>query len=345
MNIREDAEKLRQDIEDEQNLKLKIALFGQPGAGKSSLINLIVGQPVTQTGATTDMTTEAKVIEHEELLLVDLPGYGTSKFPPNKWMEQFQPEELDLFLCVFASKFHEADTTFFKQLKEKGRVCIFVRNKQDDLWEEGKTTEQLEAEIIADVHKHVGSAENVHFVSCRTKAGLTELVDAIYAALDPAKREKYARSAKAYSKEHLEAKKAACEKSVYKYAGLAAANGLNPVPGVNIGVDISIMLKQFNDIRKSYGLSDEKVNKLIPSLLPIGKRVLEYSTKEGIMILLKRYAGREASIQIGRYVPFVGQAIAAAAGFGMTLAAGKSYLNDCHQLAEQILEEELGIRQ
>ncbi|MDG0792041.1 GTP-binding DUF697 domain-containing protein [Cohnella ginsengisoli] len=343
MGLREDAARLKQDIEDEQNAKLRIALFGQPGSGKSSLINQIVGQPVARTGVTTDTTVEAQVIAHEELLLVDLPGYGTSRFPPNEWMDRFRPEELDLFLCVFAGKFHEADTAFFKELREKGRICLFVRNKLDDLWEEGRTTEELQAEIAADVARQIGEPQQVYFVSCRTREGLSELVDGIKAALEPALREKYARSAKAFSLAHLEAKKEACEKSVYKYAGLAAANGLNPVPGVNVGVDMSIMYKMFAEIRASYGLTDEKVNKLIPSLLPLGKRVLDYGTKEGIMLLLKKFAGKSASTAVGRFVPIVGQAIAAAAGFGMTLAAGKSYLNDCHELAERILERELGI--
>ncbi|MCC3375302.1 GTPase domain-containing protein [Cohnella sp. REN36] len=342
-SLREEAARLRQDIENEQRDKLKIALFGQPGAGKSSLINQIVGRPVAKTGATTDMTTEAQLIAHDELLLVDLPGYGTTRFPPNEWMERFRPEELDLFLCVFSGKFHEADSTFFKELREQGRVCLFVRNKLDDLWEDGKTREELEAEISADVRRQVGSDEPVRFVSCRTCEGLAELVDAIYAALDPAKRDKYARSAKAYSMAHLQAKREACEKAVYKYAGLAAANGLNPIPGVNVGVDISIMLKLFADVRSAYGLTDEKVNKLIPSLLPLGKRVLDYSTKEGITLLLKRFVGKGASVQVGRFVPIIGQAVAAAAGFGLTLAAGKSYLNDCHQLAEGILAAELGL--
>ncbi|RXZ82453.1 hypothetical protein EBB07_10290 [Paenibacillaceae bacterium] len=341
MNIRVEAEQLRKDIEEEQNIKLKIALFGQPGAGKSSLINRIVGHTVALTGVSTDMTTEAKLIEHEELLFVDLPGYGTSRFPPNKWMEEFKPEELDLFLCVFSGKFHEADTRFFKELRAKGRICLFIRNKHDDLWEDGKTTAQLEEDITGDVQKQLGESQPVHFVSCRNGYGLEGLVNAIYGALDPAKQDKYALSAKAYSMDHLAAKRAACEKMVYKFAGVAAANGLNPIPGVNIGVDISIMMKLFTDLRKSYGLSDEKVNKLIPSLLPLGKQVLEFSSKEGIIMLLKRYSGKETGRQLGRFVPIIGQAIAAAAGFGMTLAAGRSYLNDCHRLAEQILAEEL----
>lgn len=341
--IYDEIERLKKEIEDDQEQKLKIALFGQPGSGKSSLINKIVGKKVAKTGQGTDITVEAQVIEHNDLILVDLPGYGTSKFEPNKWFEHFEPEQYDLFLCVFSGKFHQADTNFFKQLKEKDRVCLFVRNKHDDIWEDDKDIKELEEEIIQDVEKQVGSSEKVYFVSCRRNTGLEALMDGITQSLDPAKRDKYARSAKAYTLEHLNKKKAACEAMVKKYAGLAAANGVNPVPGLDVGVDLSIMAKLFSAIRDTYGLSDEKINNLAPTLLPFGKKVLDYASKEGILILLKRFANKSIVTHTGKYVPIVGQLIAAVAGFGMTLAAGNSYLNDCHVLAEKILEEELSI--
>jgi GTP-binding protein EngB required for normal cell division/uncharacterized protein (DUF697 family) len=344
-NIKEAAQQLRKKIEAEQKDKLKIALFGQPGAGKSSLINRIVGQNVAKSGAGTDITVDAQVIEYGDLVFVDLPGYGTSKYPPNNWFDQFKPTDYDLFLCVFSGKFHEADTTFFKQLKNAGRVCLFVRNKHDDLWQDGKETHELEEEISNDVERQVGSAQKVFFVSCRKQTGLDEIVKGIQNALDPAKKEKYARSAKAYSKEHLEAKRAACEKLVYTFAGLSAANGLNPIIGLDVGVDLSIMLSLFAQIRSAYGLSDEKINNLGPALLPLGKKVIDLASKEGALLLLKRFGTAQVTKEIAKWVPFVGQAIAAAAGFGMTLAAGRSYLNDCHELATQILDQELAVPQ
>jgi hypothetical protein len=91
-------------------------------------------------------------------------------------------------------------------------------------------------------------------------------------------------------------------------------------------------------------LSENKINNLAPTLLPIGKKVLDIATKEGILLLLKRFAGQQASKQISKYIPFVGQAIAATIGFTMTKYAGESYLNDCHELAMKILEEELALK-
>lgn len=339
--IKREAERIRKEIESNENSKLKIALFGQPGAGKSSLINLIIGSDVAKSGAGTDITVDAQIFHHENFLLVDLPGYGTSKFPPNEWFEQFKPNDYDLFLCVFSGKFHEADTKFFKELKQNERICLFVRNKSDDIWQKGKTEEELRDEIINDVAKQVGSKEKVNFISCKHETGLDLLNEAIEESLAPGQKEKFIRSAKARTKEHLEKKKLECKKIVTKYAGLSAANGINPIPGVDVGVDIGIILDLFKKIRNSYGLTDTNINNLGPAFLPIANRILNFATKEGILLLLKKFSTSIATKQVTKYIPFVGQAIAASVGFAITLQVGKSYLNDCHELAEKILENEL----
>jgi len=172
MSIYKDAEDLREKLKSEQGKKLKVALFGQPGAGKSSLINKLVGADVVPVGVSTDKTTEAEVVEWGDLLLVDLPGYGTTKFPENKYFDEFKIEDFDIYLCVFSGKFHGADTRFFKELRGKGKVCVFVRNNHDTIWEAGKETKELEQDIKLDVEKQVESKENVIFTSCRNTYGI-----------------------------------------------------------------------------------------------------------------------------------------------------------------------------
>ncbi|MFZ3577639.1 GTPase [Virgibacillus sp. DJP39] len=341
MTIQEESKKIKESLAEEQQDKLKIALFGQPGAGKSSIINKLVGKNVAEIGASTDVTKEAKIHEYNELLLVDLPGYGTSQFPPNEWMESFKPEEFDLFLCVFSGKFHDSDTTFFKELKSKGRVCLFVRNKYDDIWDPAKSTEELQEEILEDVQKQVGSQEKVYFTSCRNSFGFDLLQEGIRNVLEPAKKDKYIRAAKAYTIKHLEQKRQECEGLVTRYAGLAAANGINPVPGLDVGVDVSLMLKMFKEIREIYGIEHKKFKNLGPALLPVANKVIDYATKEGALLLLKHYATRISVSKLSKYVPIVGQAIAATVGFAITKSAGDAYLKDCHTLAEAILKEEL----
>lgn len=344
MSIYDDAEELKENLKKEQKNKLKIALFGQPGAGKSSIINALVGADVVSSGVSTDKTVEAQLIEWQDLLLVDLPGYGTSKFPENKYFDQFDIDSFDIYLCVFSGKFHSADTHFFSDLKRKEKACIFIRNYHDTIWEEGKTTLELEEEIKKDVRKQVGEPVDVVFTSCRNKQGIGKLSDSIYENIDDANRNKWAKSAKAYTREHLEKKKEACKKHIYVASGVAAANAINPIPGVDIGVDVTILLALFKNIRGSYGLTDEKLNSkeyLIPTITPMINNIIKYSTKEGIFILLKSVGGREIVKSVSKYIPFVGQAIAATIGYGITRSAGLSYLDDCHQLAKYILESEL----
>jgi len=347
MDIKEEAKKLKEKIEEEKKNPVKIALFGQPGAGKSSMINALVGETVAESGPTTDKTTEAQIIHwSDDMILVDLPGYDTSSFPPNEFFNEFNIMDYDLFLCVFSGKFHKADTDFFKKIKEEGKTSLLVRNQSDMLWQDGKTVEELKSEIIEDARKQVGSSnENVYFTSCKDKEGFDKLEEVIKSNLESAKRERWSRSAKAYTKEALEEKKDACKSLIKVRAGLAAANALNPIPGAGIAVDIVILMELFSEIKKNYGLTDEKINSLenVKQLSPLINKIVTYSAREGIMVLLKKFAGRETIKQVSKYIPFVGQAIAASIGYGITLHAGNSFVDYCHLLSEKILDSELKV--
>ena len=252
---------------------------------------------------------------------------------------------MDLFLCVVSGKLHEADSEFFRDLQSKGKVCIFVSNMRDQMWEEGIPIEELEQRRTQDIRNHAQSDAHVVFTSCRDGAGLDTLVTEIHKHLDGAKRERWERGAKAYSEEFLSRKKAACEKYVAYAAVAAAANGLNPVPGANVAVDLAVLTKLFREIRSCYGLDNDHLlamkDSAIPAIGQVANNVLSYATKEGSLLLLKRYAGREVARNVTRYVPFVGQLIASGIGYAITSSAGFSYLNDCHQLAESALESQL----
>ena len=346
MSIHDEAEKIRRKLDEENSTIVSVALFGQPGAGKSSLINKIIGKRVAEVGVETDKTVEAAAYEAKGLRFVDLPGYGTKNFPKESYFTKFDIQKFDLFLCVTSGKLHQADTEFFQELKHRGKVCIFVVNKHDDLWEDGVSIEELEQRKMDDITKHVDQPVEIVFTSCRKGTGLDALNIEIQKNLDDAKKERWARGAKAYSARFLQEKKAACEKYVSYAAAGAAANGINPVPGVDVAVDLSIILKLFKEIRDDYGLSDILLSTLKDSTIPVVARlannVVKYAAKEGILMLLKSFAGRQAVQKFAKYIPFVGQAIAAGLGYAITSNVGNSYLNDCHELAEQILSKNLG---
>ena len=345
MSIHDEAEKIRRMLDEDRKTIVSVALFGQPGAGKSSLINKIIGEKVAEVGVETDKTVEAASYEAKGLRFVDLPGYGTKNFPKESYFQRFGIQQFDLFLCVTSGKLHQADTEFFQELVNHGKICIFVVNKHDEIWEDGVEIAELEQRKRNDLTKHVGQLVNVIFTSCKMNTGLDVLNEEIRNHLDGAKRERWLRGAKAYSERFLQEKKSACEKYVAYAAVAAATNAINPVPGVDVAVDISIIMGLFKEIRDDYGLSDDFLSSLKRSSIPVigrlANNVVQYAAKEGIFVLLKNYAGRQAVKSFSKYIPYIGQAIAASLGYVITSNVGNSYLNDCHELAAEALKNNL----
>lgn len=126
-----------------------------------------------------------------------------------------------------------------------------------------------------------------------------------------------------------------CYKSVKRYAVMGAANAINPIPGIDIGVDAGLCLRMMADMRSRFGLSKEAEGKLrrYDILVPLVKKVFDYATKEGVMILLKSFGKRYLGKATAKYVPFLGQGIAAAAGYGMMRWFARRYIDDCYELA------------
>lgn len=343
--IEDELGKIRKKLDEMEEIEVKIALFGQPGAGKSSLINKIIGNKAAEVGVETDKTVELTWYEYNGLKFADLPGYGTKNFPKESYFDEFDMEQFDLFLCVTSGKFHQADTEFFQQLKEIGKVCLFIVNKHDELWEDDVTIEELEQRKQDDIYKQVNQDVEVIFTSCRKNTGIDKLNKAIENSLDDAKCERYQRSAKAYSLEFLDKKRKVCERHVALAASAAAANGINPIPGVDISVDVGIIVGLFKAIRDDYGLNDKELVSLTQSAGPIAMKtanyILEFATKQGVLIILKNYAIGETAKTITKYIPFVGQAIAAGIGYLIVSNAGKDYHDKCYELAEQILKNKL----
>jgi len=343
--IREEAERLRRELSALDDVQVRIAVFGQPGAGKSSLINALVGQPLAAVGVATDTTREARDYAWNGVHLIDLPGYDTRLFPKHSYVERFALEKLDLLVCVFDGKLHEADVELLRVLREElHKPHLIVRSKLDVLWQDGKSEDELCVDITADIRATLSVPDaEVTFVSCRTRRGLAELVDRIDAHLDTAKRARWERAAKAYSEVALARKRAACERYVTLAAAAAAANGVNPLPGVDVAVDLTVLLRLFSEIRGAYGLDgdENRYGKFLPVLAPQLAKLVQIATKEGAMALLRRFATSSAAKNVSKYIPLVGPVVAATLGFVVTKKAGDFYLEECHALAASVLSVEI----
>jgi GTP-binding protein EngB required for normal cell division/uncharacterized protein (DUF697 family) len=346
MTLQEEAERLRAELEKLDQVRVRVALFGQPGAGKSSIINALVGRELAVTGERTDTTVEARSYQHEGIIYTDLPGFGTTRFPVETYWDQFQLDEQDLLLCVKDSKFSDADDRmFFEQLWQRGKVCLFVHNKSDTLWSPNRNAEEIRNELRADLSERLAPrTAQLVFTSCRTKEGLDELERAVSEVLPNAKRERWERAATAYSEEWLQRKRKLIEREVHIGAALSAINGFNPIPGADLAIDLSALATLLVRIRNHYGLSDARLERYLqyaPAAKALVDKVLKYATREGILLLLHRFASRQLEKQVTKYIPFIGQAVAASVGYGITLQVGFEFLDTCHELALTVMKAEL----
>ncbi len=334
-------DEIRQNAEKAAKTPVYIALFGQPGAGKSSLINAITGQAgLSKVGVENEATDKREDFEWNGLVLSDLPGYGTAKFPAATYRAEFKIDQFDIFLCVTSGKLKEDDIAFFRELRNEGKRCIFVRNKIDAEYQPGISEGSLRAKITENLAQQIGEKVNIIFTSCKTGEGLEALQSAIEDSLGGVKKDRFARAAAAYSKEFLDKKKKACRDYALYAAGASAAANMIPVPGLGIAVDIGGILLVMKVIRDDFNLTEARLDRFInlaPGFAPLVNTLVGYATTDGVVQLLKRFAAGQVVTEVAKYFPGIGTIIAGSISFSITLLILKFYIDDCYEIADEML--------
>ena len=335
MPLRDEFEKILQTIRANEASYARLAVIGQPGAGKSTLINRLVGKKVAKTGQGTDTTIDAMEYEYELQKIVELPGYGTELFKFDDWKKRFRPQQYDLFIYVFGGKFSSEDDALFENLiawnAERRRPMFLVRNKSHELDGDQR------ASIERDIRNRLKSDEKLYFIDCRHNEGIAELHAAIMKTdFGRVWRERIAKSYRAAKTEYLEDSRRRAKNEMGFFCKSAAVNGINPLLGVDVAVDLGIYFKMFLKIQLQYGIEHGDL-KLYA--LPIARKLLALVTKEGLMILLKNVAGKATARTVLKYIPFAGQAAAAAISYKMAEYAGETYEEDCHKFAGGVMDE------
>lgn len=339
-NINDIIDDIKRRIRTLEAQRICIAVFGQPGAGKSSLVNNILGNEQALVSIKTDATTSVDTYEYGNLIIGDFPGYGTEQFPAEDYLSRFDVMKYDIFLCLFSGKLHAADINFFRQLDDHKRIILFVRSYSDAIWQPDKDIETLKQELAANINAQIGSKQNVIFISNIDGSGVDALLETIKELIEPAKRDAFIRSVRAETEKLLHEKYLASESLINSYCRLAALNGINPIPGLDIALDMGILFKLFAEIRGVYGLTEQRLNKAA-AILPLAKQVMLYGTEWGLASLLKNAGKRVAIGKTVKYVPLIGSAISAAISYVIVKKAGQRYLRDCKMLAEKLLTMKL----
>jgi len=336
----------------------KCGIIGRSRTGKSSLINAITGQKLARTGPAVETTLEPTEYPHGGLSLWDLPGCGMQRFPTSDYVRKFGLDAYDFFIFVTADGFYADDGQVLSDLLARRKPCFIVRNKFDQVLENAKHDDVpcdevwLRDQVTEDIRKqlHPASVGRVYLVSARKPASydLPELLFDIQNSFTGLKRLRIENDLAAWSEAALEKKRANAMTIVSWYAGLAAANGLNPVPGLDVSVDVALLRQLAIEVSVIYGLSEEQKNfweGLVKG--PHGQAVMQrvvaltakYGAEQAVVQVLKAIGKREVPKTVAKYIPFIGQVLAAGAGYALTYNFGSSLVDEYHEMATALLHE------
>ncbi len=162
-----------------------VVFAGRSNVGKSSAINVIVGQAIARTSSTPGRTQAVNVFELDgRLRLVDLPGYGyakVSKAMRDDWRKLIggylsDRPQIKLVVALLDARHppFELDATLLRQLGELGLPVLGLATKVDDV-----PRQKRNSTVAALAAAHGLPADSVIPFSSTDKIGLEEAREAI----------------------------------------------------------------------------------------------------------------------------------------------------------------------
>jgi hypothetical protein len=152
-----------------------------------------------------------------------------------------------------------------------------------------------------------------------------------------------------YSLNDLERIKKECKRMVIRRATASGGAVIFPIPGSDFLADVSMMMQLLPAINQKFGLSEKQLSGLDSRtkayiygyITAIGSRTIgKIISREIVLQLMKKVGIRVASKQVVKYIPLIGQGVAAALSFSAMRHAGYSHINDCYEIAKKIIEQQ-----
>jgi predicted GTPase len=364
----------KREEEEFEHATVQGGIIGITGTGKSSLINALAGRDIAEVGVreTTGVVSKISSYEFNGIVLIDLPGAGTrnwrtetyfsklSKRPRVAGKYSLRPEDFDFFILVLANRILDEDLKLYRLITKKlKKRCFMVRSKFDtdasNNWRtKRKSDKETHREIRADVWRNFPreKRDRVFVISSADPArgDFDELEAAIMKALPEVKAEKFLAFAMAYSEQTLKKKRIVAEKHAGRIALLSAGNAFNPIPGFGTAVDLGLLLKLSHDLVAVYGLTSAQLEhefrlreKSAAWGLRLKRNVLgtirSLLTSRGILSILRELGHGLETKELTKWLPYVGQTIAAFLGYRLTSSYAQEAITRCEIQALSVLKE------
>lgn len=144
----------------------------------------------------------------------------------------------------------------------------------------------------------------------------------------------------------LDAIRETCRRMVMRRATLSAGAAVVPIPGLDVGTDVAILLQLLPKINEEFGLSPAQIEGLdvdtkrvvMMFISVVGSNLVgRIVTRDLVIKILTKLGVRVTTKGIVKFVPFVGQAVSAGISFGAMRMLGNRHIDDCHEVAKRAL--------
>jgi uncharacterized protein (DUF697 family) len=149
------------------------------------------------------------------------------------------------------------------------------------------------------------------------------------------------------SRRDIDAVARQCRKLATRRALISAGAAVVPVPGIDVAVDVSVLVTMIDDINTAFGLTPEQIERLAPrrkayaykAVMAVGSALVgRVVTRELVVGLMKTVGVRLTAKQAARAVPIAGQVVAASLSFAALKYLGDRHIRDCVQAADTLME-------
>ncbi|XP_034612573.1 interferon-inducible GTPase 5-like [Trachemys scripta elegans] len=352
-----------------RNTTLNIAITGNSGSGKSSFINAIRSlndddRGAAETGVTEttkDPTAYPHPI-HPNVIVWDLPGIGTTKYPAKTYLTDVNVYRYDFFIIVAAGRFTEADTKLAKEINSMEKKFYFVRTKVDvDLaneqkkkdFKEEKTLAAIRSDCLEQLQKAGIISPQVFLVSRWDfhKYDSPLLQETFANDLNIHKRHVLICALPSTSEEILKEKQKALQEQIWKQALKSCALAAVPLPFLSVKCDVDILVENMREYCKSFGLDDDSIESLAKQVRmsadelkcviksPLAKDI----TREEALKRLREATG-EPMMRVKSFIsliPLIGTGIAAKKSYSVTSEVLLRFLDEVAEDAQRVLKKAL----
>ncbi|CAL8347916.1 unnamed protein product [Merluccius merluccius] len=363
-------------LEHINNIQLNIAITGESGSGKSTFVNAFRGIGDTdETAAPTGVVETTMKPEsfphprHPNVVIWDLPGVGTTKFPADQYLEHVGFKKYDFFIIVSADRFRENDVMLAQEIKKMGKKFYYIRSKIDNnlgaaersqrkKYDKQKTLQEIRENCIQGLEDQGVTSPQVFLVSHFDlhKYDFPTLQETIEREMPSLKRDALILALPNVCRSVIHKKKEVFSSQIKYYALLSAGVAAIPVPGLSIAVDAVILVSVLKTYVDGFGLDEKSLEKLssdtntpLADLMKVMKCDIsgKYVTAELVVKLLSSCSAQfslSTAKKVLSWIPFFGAAVKVPHSYITTYKFLSDNLDKLSVDAENVLTVALGIQ-